>query len=309
MKFEKKGLIYCPNGEEKWMQHSFMTPVAILIEGSSDIEDIIRLFGGIRDEGGISRIGFIDLRASDPSKVIYISKKPVLDIGEDGCFDDNGLILGSLIKVKDEWRMYYVGFQLVNKVKFYAFSGLAISKNLLEFKKYSQTPIMDRKDWMRYIGAIHSVLYEDKVFKVWYAGGNSWQKIEKNYYPSYKSFYTETTDGINFDYKINKSITKFKNDEYRIGRPTIFKDKDLYRMFCTSDTLNKEYSIAYFESYNGINWKRSDDKLSGLEKSKNGWDSEMTCYPNIIKYKNKTYCFYNGNGMGKSGVGYAEIIF
>ena len=33
----------------------------------------------------------------------------------------------------------------------------------------------------------------------------------------------------------------------------------------------------------------------------------MACYPVKLKYKDKTYLFYNGNGMGKTGVGYAEL--
>lgn len=48
MKFEKKGLIYCPNGEKEWMKLGFMTPVPVLME------DKIRIFGGIRDNKKIS---------------------------------------------------------------------------------------------------------------------------------------------------------------------------------------------------------------------------------------------------------------
>jgi hypothetical protein len=31
----------------------------------------------------------------------------------------------------------------------------------------------------------------------------------------------------------------------------------------------------------------------------------MTAYPHVIKYKNRMYLFYNGNGFGRSGIGYA----
>ena len=33
----------------------------------------------------------------------------------------------------------------------------------------------------------------------------------------------------------------------------------------------------------------------------------MICYPNVIKVKDKLYMFYNGNGFGQSGFGYAEL--
>ena len=84
MKIEKKGLIYCPNGEQDWMHDSFIAPVPVLIG------EKIRIFGGIADKNGISRIGFIDVAADNPKKILYIHQEPILDLGQNGCFDDNG---------------------------------------------------------------------------------------------------------------------------------------------------------------------------------------------------------------------------
>jgi len=33
----------------------------------------------------------------------------------------------------------------------------------------------------------------------------------------------------------------------------------------------------------------------------------MIAFPYISKYKKRNYMFYNGNGFGKSGFGYAEL--
>lgn len=302
MKFNKKGFIYCPSGEKDWMQHSFMTPIAILIE------DKIRLFGGIRDINGTSRIGFIDVDANNPSTVLYVNQEPVLDVGQDGCFDDNGAILGSIINDNGLWKMYYIGFQHVQKAKFYAFSGVAESKDLVNFTRKFQTPIIDRKDWMKFIGASHTIIKDGAKYKVWYAAGNGWQEIDGKKYPQYSVYYTESDDGYNFDYSLNCHVVMPNESEYRIGRPTVFKISGKYIMFCTSDTLDKQYKICYFESSDGISWERMDSKLQGLEKSENGWDGQMACYPYLLNYKEKTYCFYNGNDMGRSGVGYAELV-
>lgn len=304
MKWQKKGLIYCPNGEISWQHNSFMTPVPVILDNET-----IRVFGGVRDESGVSRIGFVDISSDDPSNITFVSKDPVIDIGEDGCFDDNGIILGSLLNDGEKWRMYYVGFQKVGKVKFYAFSGIAESNDLLNFKRKSQTPVMERKDWMRYIGAIHTVIKDGNNYKVFYAAGNDWKVIGENTYPVYSSYYTESEDGYNFNYKINREIVRPDETEYRIGRPTVYKDDDgFYKMFCSYDKKTKNYGIAYFESQDCLNWHRKDNKIIGLNRSDSGWDSEMVCYPSIIKTDNKTYLFYNGNGMGRTGFGYAELI-
>ena len=48
-------------------------------------------------------------------------------------------------------------------------------------------------------------------------------------------------------------------------------------------------------------------KAVSLLKDKTGWDSEMICYPCVVKTKEKYYMFYNGNSHGKTGFGYAEL--
>ena len=112
MKWEKKGLIYCPDGSSKWARHTVITPTPILLN------DVIRIYAGFRDDQGISRIGYIDVDIENPSKIRNVSKQPILDIGQDGMFDDNGIILGDLSWHNDTLRMYYVGFQKVSKAKF-----------------------------------------------------------------------------------------------------------------------------------------------------------------------------------------------
>ena len=66
------------------------------------------------------------------------------------------------------------------------------------------------------------------------------------------------------------------------------------------------YSLGSAYSLDLVNWIR-DDSIIGMQASDYGWDSEMICYPNILKVNEKYLLFYNGNGFGKSGFGYAEL--
>ncbi len=303
MNWHKKGLIYCPNGEHEWESNTFMTPHAMKIG-----ENRIRILGGVRDDEGVSRIKYIDVAESNPSDILKISGHPSLDIGNPGCFDDNGIILGDIISVEDKLYMYYVGFQHVQKVKFFAFSGLAISTDQGEhFWRYSETPILDRTTTGRYGRCIHTVLYDHGIYKCWYAVINAWKTIDGIPYPVYNIWYAESKDGIHFPQEDTVLCIDVKDIEYRIGRPKVYKTKSGYEMFYTRDLLTKEYLSGYAVSEDGIHWERQDDK-AGLLKSSEGWDSEMACYP--VKYvgQDKTYLFYNGNGMGRTGVGYAELI-
>lgn len=303
MKWEKKGLVYSPLKDKTWKDNSALTPTPILID-----EDTIRVYSGFRDTKGVSRIGFVDLDANNPSRIMKISEKPVLDIGEPGNFDDNGVILGDVVRVDDEIWMYYVGFQISKNVKFLAFTGLAISKDGgNSFNRYSKTPILDRQDEGRFIRAIHSVIYDKGIFKIWYSVGSSWQNIDGKEFPDYDINYIESKDGITFEKKGVKCIVNnVANKEYRIGRPRAFVFNEMYYMHYTFGTLDKKYEFGMAISQDGISWERKDEER-GIELSQEGWDSIHICYPALINVNDKTYIFYNGNNMGVDGFGYALL--
>lgn len=304
MRWQKKGLIYKPSYTKDWRNNSALTPTALIIN-----ENIIRVYASFRDINGIGRIGYIDVNANNPIEIVKVSDKPVLDIGNPGMFDDNGVILGDLIRIDGIIYMYYVGFQLCKNVKFLAFSGLAVSQDNGEtFKRYRNTPILDRADEALFIRAIHSVVFEDNKFKFWYATGNGWEYINGIPYPQYDINYIESKNGLDFpDNGIKCLKTNKENLEYRIGRPRIYKMNGQYVMNFTYGSTDGRYIAGQAVSSDGINWIREDKDL-GIELSKSGWDSIHLCYPSIISFKNKTYMFYNGNNFGFGGIGYAELI-
>jgi len=299
MSWEKKGLIFSPNKSMGWAIDSALTPTPIMIN------DLIRVYAGFRDRAGVSRIGYVDLDPSNPSIIINTSVKPALNIGRPGCFDDNGVILGDILFLDNRLYMYYVGFQLVKKVKFLAFTGLAVSDDDGEsFIRVSDSPIMDRSGEGVYFRAIHSVIYEKGIWRCWYGVGSDWSTIKGKPYPSYNIRYAESNDGINFK-NVGDECFLFQGNEYRIGRPRVYKEHEIYKMHFTVGTLSGSYLPGFAESVDGINWERNDS-LAGLSPSSSGWDSKWVSYLAPIKVGNKEYVFYNGNNMGKEGFGYAE---
>lgn len=300
MKWLKKGLIYCPNGETVWAKHSALTPTPVLLD------DRIRIYAGFRDEAGVSRIGYVDVDADDPKRVLMVSQDPVLDVGSPGMFDDNGVILGDIVEVGDRLYMYYIGFQLVQKIKFLAFTGLAISNDKGNtFNRLNKTPVMDRADEGTFIRAIHSVVRVGDLWKIWYAAGSRWVELNGVPYPGYHIKYLESQDGISFG-EVGHLCIDCEGGEYRIGRPRVYKRGDSYSMFYTKGTTKGDYLPGYAESNDGISWCRKDS-LVGIGLSEKGWDSQTLCYPSLLKHKSKTYMFYNGNDMGKTGIGLAEL--
>lgn len=303
MNWKKLGLVFSQDGSVEWRRNSALTPTPILLK-----PDVIRIYAGFRDDQGISRIGYVDVDSQDPTRVIGVSERPVLDRGRDGCFDDNGVIMGDVVRDGDRLRMYYVGFQLVKRAKFLAFTGLAESTDSGEtFQRVSEAPVLDRSIEGNTIRAIHTALYEDGVWKIWYAVGDDWQTIEGVQYPKYNIWYAESADGRSFPAK-GALCVDVRDDEYRIGRPSVYKTASGYMMFYTKGGVSgKDYFPGVAFSDDGIHWERRDEQL-GLTLGEQGFDNRHLCYPRLVTVKDRIYCFYNGNNMGAEGFGVAELL-
>ena len=67
------------------------------------------------------------------------------------------------------------------------------------------------------------------------------------------------------------------------------------------------YRIGYAESDDCLTWTRKDYE-AGIAPSATGFDSEMTCYPNVVVHDGVLYMFYNGNRFGQDGFGLARAV-
>jgi predicted GH43/DUF377 family glycosyl hydrolase len=306
MKWQKIGLIISAQKLNlDWCQKGLLTPTPVLLN-----KNTIRVFAGFRDQLGVSRIGYVDVSSKDPSKILAVSQRPVLDIGKPGRFDDAGVILGHVIKIKNKFHMYYVGFQIPTKAKFLAFTGLSISKDLKNFERVGEVPILDRTEHGIFINALHSLVKYKNKFIGFVACGSGWEKINDLFYPKYEIYRVTSVDGVKFnqDYKLVVPNNK-KNKEYRIGRPSVFLHARKYYMYFTKGTNSgKDYFPGLATSSSDLKvWKRDDSKLN-LELGPDSFDNQHLCYPRYIETPYGIYLFYNGNNMGLEGIAAARLV-
>ncbi len=302
MNWVKEGLIYCPDGSSAWAKQYASLPIPFLIA-----PDRLRIFLSLCDENMIGRVGYVDVDPANPKTILDISREPILDIGRPGRFDENGLIASCVLSVGDKLYMYYVGYQLGQKVRYYQFAGLAISEDRgKSFSRVQEVPVIDRSDGESLNRTAPFVMFEARRFRMWYVGGNEWTEVNGKTLPIYNMRYIESEDGINWPGSGRICLNFQSEDEHVIGRPWIFKEGSLYRMFLSSRTRSKGYRIGYAESDDGIVWRRLDE-LVGINVSENGWDSQMISYASIFKWQGQTYMFYNGNDCGRTGFGWAVL--
>jgi hypothetical protein len=302
MKWRKQGLIYGPTGNSWWAQRWALQPTPILRPDGT-----IRIFAGFRTQAGISRVGYVDVDADNPSRVLGVSQEPVLDLGIPGAFDENGVVPCAIVARQEKLFLYYAGYQLGQKVKFYVFGGLAISNDGGEsFQRVSRVPICDRTDDELYFRVIHTMMLDGDEWRAWYGGGSEYSSEEGRQLPRYDIRHAFAPNGMALDNDYQVCLAQ-DGDEYRVGRPYVFKDdKGLYRMLFSAGTAATGYRLAYAISNNGIDWTRRDQDV-GIDVSPTGWDSAMQAYPAVIRHKDITYLFYNGNNYGEDGFGYAVL--
>lgn len=302
MNWQKKGLIYVPDGSFWWAKTGAHLPTATILGN-----EIIRVFYGSKDANGYGRIGYVDLDINDPRKVLDVAPEPVVDIGEIGSFDDCGAVPNSIIAFNNQSYLYYQGFQQSVRVPYLTFTGLAIGDlSAKEFKKFSRTPITDRTDEEPFIRSTSSVLAADGELKMWYVSAPKWIDDENGIHYVCVIRHAVSTDGVNWKTHENICLEPNLPDEYAVGRPSVIRDGGIYKMWFSMRSFSKFYIIGYAESEDGIVWNRLDAQ-TGIEKSSSGWDSEMICYPYVIDAGDRKLMFYNGNGRGLSGLGYAVL--
>lgn len=306
MQITKKGFLFKPEGDISWWQSHCMAPAAIKIN-----ETTLRVYMGCWDSQGISRIGFIDVDINNPQIIKAISQKPVLDIGDDGCFDENGVFPAHVIKEKDRIILFYTGFQLGHKIRHYNFGGAAVSTDGGNtFSRISNAPVLDRSDEGLFVRAGQSTIFHNQNYHSVYSAGSSWREVKEVKRPEYDIFYQQTFDPFNLS-KSGKKILTISEQEHGLGRPQIISLGEKFYIFYTRRIIkDMNYHMGMAVSDDLINWTRSDDLLfkNIPHGEKNQFDSEMVYFPCVVKTdENQAVLFYSGNGFGKDGLGYSLI--
>jgi len=252
----------------------------------------------------------VDLDDRDPRRVIGIAHRPLLDVGSPGSFDDNGVVVTSVVAVDQKlFFMYYAGFELCEKIRYRIFTGIAVSEDGGDsFHRIQAVPILDRSHEEQFFRCGAFARYEADRFRLWYVAGNSWTNVRGKLLPVYDLRYLESPDGTRWGPQGTVCLSLVDPDEHGFGRPWIVKQQAEYELFYSIRRRSlMAYRLGYAKSVDGLHWTRNDAEL-GLDVSPDGFDNQAVMYSALVKIQNKTYCFYNGNHFGRDGFALAELV-
>jgi hypothetical protein len=298
-KWAKQGPLWAPPGKVGWGRSHAALPTLDPIDGNRHW-----LYFSSRDESGRSLIGRVEVELRDGRiEIGRFDPDPVIGLGKLGTFDDSGVTNSWIVADGERRLLYYSGWSLGVTVPFYFYAGLAISEDGgRTFQRHSEAPILERDDVDPYLTASPCVLRDDGRWRMWYVSGTGWAKANGELIHRYHIKYAESRDGLAWDRPGIVCIDYAAAGEYAISRPCVVRTNGVYRMWFAA--RGASYRMGYAESDDGLEWRR-DDRRAGLEVSSEGWDTEMVCYPFVRSHGDHCYMLYNGNGYGRTGIGYA----
>lgn len=313
MSWTKRGFIFKPSGALPWSTSHAQVPVVDFLED----RNVLKVYFSTRDAQSRSLPGWVELDADNPKRVLAVGAEPILGLGDLGTFDDCGVMPSWIVNSDGKKYLYYIGWNVRNTIAYHNSIGLAISDDGGErFHRFSKGPLWDRDHIEPHYSGTSCVLVEDGVWKNWYLSCTEWRMVNGKSEPRYHIKYAESKDGINWLRNGQIAIDYLDDLEGGIVKASVVKDAGIYKMWYSFRRLvdyrgdrNESYRIGYAESHDGVSWERKDD-VSGIDvdENPNAWDGMMNEYPHVIDVKGKRYMFYNGNGFGASGFGYAEWL-
>lgn len=305
MRWDKLGLVYAPDGSLPWARSHAMIPTPLRMD-----ENRVRVFVTFCDDGGLGRPGWVDVSAADPTRVLDVASKPLLDIGRPGTFDENGVLACSVVADgAGRLLMYYVGFELGHRIRYRLLTGLAISEDHgATFHRHAETPVLERSPAELYFRCGPYCLQEGGAFRLWYVAGSEWTEIDGKSMPVYNLRYAESVDGSTWPGQGEVQIKITGLDEHGFGRPCVIPTPGGgYRMFYSIRRRSlRAYRLGYAESADGRNWKRMDETLN-LDVTPGSFDSDAIMYAAPIELGGRLYVFYNGNNFGRDGFAVARL--
>ena len=302
MKWNKLGKIYHPDPIcDNLLSHA-ANPLPILIENN-----IFRVFFNGRNIENKSSLGYFDFDI-DTLKVINVCEKEVIKFGEEDSYYSHGISIGNDYQDIDGNRyILFMAWQIRGNNHWRGDIGRIVVSSLDEmYIEDKNSPFIGVNEIDK-VSLSYPWVYKDQErYAMIYGSTISWK--EDNGEMLHVLNFAESVDGNQWKQK-GLAVPYELGKAQAFSRPSYVKINDTEHLwFSYRSGTGEKYRIGHsVKSENGL-WNL-DVESPGIDVSddQDAWDSEMICYPYIIKHKNKTYMFYNGNGFGKSGIGLAVL--
>lgn len=313
-RWRKLGHVFDPRtvGGRPWLAEFAQAPAALVLD------DCVRVYFSCRpppDANGqyVSFSAFVDLDRADPTRVLRVADRPVLELGGLGTFDEFGTYPISVVADGGQLRAYYAGWTRCESVPFNVAIGVATSRDGgCSFSRLGPGPVLPYSPDEPFVLSGPKIRRFGGGWQLWYIAGRKWKIVQGRPEPVYRIRMATSDDGLRWQ-KVGRDLIpcRIEEDEAQAS-PDVFHANGRYHMFfCyrySSGFRGRErgYRIGYASSSDMLHWQR-DDARAGIDVSAAGWDEEMVAYPHVFEVDGRTYMAYLGNQVGRQGFGLAVL--
>lgn len=315
-RWRKRGKVFDPTESTfpraDWIREFAQAPCVV------PHDDFLRVYFSCRpapDAKGqyTSHSTFLDLDRSDVQKVLRVSDRPVLPLGELGTFDQFGIYPISVIAYENAYRAYYAGWTRCESVPFNTAIGVAESLDGGKtFTKLGPGPVIPYTPDEPFVISGPKIRRYDDRWYLFYIAGRKWVLDGERPEPIYKIRMATSENGLDWQ-KLGRDLLESRSepDEAQASPDVIYSGGKYHMFFCYRRSRQYRgksggYRIGYAYSDDLFNWTREDDR-AGITVSESGWDDEMVSYPHVFQDAGATYLFYLGNQVGRRGFGVAVL--
>jgi predicted GH43/DUF377 family glycosyl hydrolase len=211
---------------------------------------------------------------------------PVLSSGAIGTWDQGGAESPSVIWNGTYYLMYYIG----SNGTFVSDVGVAFSRDMVNWQKYSGNPVLTRtpNSFDGYFIKFPAVLFNSNSYEMWYTA-------QRTAGPNDTVGYASSTDGLHWTkYNGNPVITTATSSKgiYAAVRyPYVVRNGSAYLMVVLLTNLSDD--MSYATSNDGTHWKFSSTILLTNSNSTRDWDFILSA-PTIIPTGRTAMLWYSG---------------
>lgn len=314
--WEKLGRVFNPTeirGRPAWMHEFAQAPWVLLYD------DFVRVYFScrpVRDTDGqcVSYSAYVDFDRKNFFRMLRLAARPVLELGDKGCFDEFGIYPLSMIRVGNEVWTYYTGHTRCESVPFDTAIGLAISRDGGEtFDRVGRGPVLASSYDEPFVLSGPKIRRFHGRYFLYYIAGKRWIEDNGRMEVVYKIRMATSENGVDW-VKENRNLIEERLGENEVqSSPDVVFESGRYHMFFsymrTPDfryDKRKGYRIGYAVSKDLFHWERDDSK-AGITVSDTGFDDESIAYPHVFKLDGKLFMLYLGNEVGRYGFGLARL--
>jgi hypothetical protein len=309
--WRREGLVLTPPSHHAWWKSHAQAPTVLKIDAR-----LWRIYFAARDGENRSHIISVDVEPDENMRVVAQNHDPILQLGPPGSFDHSGMGPATALFVGSEIHLYYTGFSLRRDVPYQTAIGLAISADGgSTFRRASAGPLLSAGPYDPFFVSTPCVRQAGDGLQMWYLSGIKWQRIVGEFEAFYNVHHAYSPDGMHWTCA-EKPALDLGLGEAGIGRAWICQSKiGLGMWVCIRGPSDfrrpsaKAYKLRRTSAIAGDHWNSRTDPLSFANPaSSEDWDSWMQAYPCVVPHRSDLILFYNGNGFGRAGFGYARLV-